>query len=123
MRSAAGVQEVRTPCRSMLTIASSANSTMAAHHSASSKGRLGFGVCPIARARSCIASTCRKSHEPQPQPYPPPRRLAKHEINRAHQAETGPEEVERNRLAHVAHRERDEHGEGDHLLDDFQLCE
>ena len=46
---------------------------------------------------------------------------AKDEIDRAHQADAGPDEVQRHGLLHVQHGEGHENRQGDHLLDDLEL--
>ena len=42
-------------------------------------------------------------------------------VDRADQAQAGPEVIELERLVHVEHRERHEHGQCDRLLHDLQL--
>ena len=46
---------------------------------------------------------------------------AENEIHRAHQAQRRPHVVELERLVHVEHRERHEHGQRDRFLHDLQL--
>ena len=45
----------------------------------------------------------------------------KYEVHRADQAQAGPQIVELERLVHVEHRERDEHGERDRFLHNLEL--
>src|SRR5262245_50220560 len=44
-----------------------------------------------------------------------------HEVDGADQAQPGPQEIETKRLAHVEDRERHEHRQRNHFLDDLQL--
>src|ERR1700752_2647085 len=52
----------------------------------------------------------------------PSRSTAKREVDRAEQAQSRPEVIELEGLAHVDNRERDEPPERDHLLYDLELA-
>src|SRR5262249_19551934 len=87
------------------------------------------GLTPVARATSAHvrprASRSRSSAawSARASKRRTSRLLPEDEEDRAAETERGPEVVEPHRLAHVERRERHEHREGDHFLEDLQLPE